>query len=94
MLQQDRAEDYVVASGRTASVRDFVQLAFAHVGRDWQAHVTQRRDLLRPAEVDVLRGDPSKARERLGWASSVTLEALAGEMVEADLERHRRRLRA
>ncbi|HEX4260481.1 MAG TPA: GDP-mannose 4,6-dehydratase [Acetobacteraceae bacterium] len=94
MLQQDQAEDFVVASGRTASVRDFVKLAFAHVGRDWQAHVTQRRDLLRPAEVDVLRGDPSKARARLGWESTLTLEALAGEMVEADLERHRRRLQA
>jgi GDPmannose 4,6-dehydratase len=94
MLQQEQAEDYVVATGRTASVRDFVQLAFAQVGRDWREHVTQRRDLLRPAEVDVLQGDPSKARERLGWSPSVTLEALAGEMVEADLDRHRRRVRA
>jgi GDPmannose 4,6-dehydratase len=93
IVQQAQPEDYVVATGRTARVRDFVQLAFAHAGLDWQAHVTQRKDLLRPAEVDVLQGDASKARDRLGWEATVTLEELAAEMVEADLERHRRKLR-
>jgi GDPmannose 4,6-dehydratase len=71
-------------------VRDFARLAFAHVGLDWQAHVVVRPDRRRPAEVDALCGDASRAHARLGWAPEVSLEALVAEMVDADLARHRR----
>jgi GDPmannose 4,6-dehydratase len=87
MLQQPIAADYVVATGRTTSVRDFCRLAFAHVGLDWEAHVRTDPAFLRPAEVDVLVGDASRARAVLGWAPTTTLEALIAEMVEADLKR-------
>ena len=66
-------------------------MAFACAGLDWQEHVRTSADLLRPAEVDTLRGDAAKARQRLGWQPQVTLEALVAEMVEADLARHRKR---
>ena len=89
MLQQDTPDDYVIATGRTASIRDFCQLAFAYVGLDWQDHVRVDPDLLRPAEVDVLQGDPAKAHQRLGWQPTVMLEQLVAEMVEADLARCR-----
>jgi GDPmannose 4,6-dehydratase len=89
MLQQDTPDDYVIATGRTASIRDFCQLAFAHVGLDWQDHVRVHRELLRPAEVDVLQGDAAKAHQRLGWQPTVALEQLVAEMVEADLARCR-----
>ena len=92
MLQQDVAEDYVVASGRTTSVRDMCRIAFAHVGLHYEDHVTTDQAFLRPAEVDVLLGDASKARTKLGWQPQITLEELIGEMVDADLERHRRRM--
>jgi GDPmannose 4,6-dehydratase len=91
MLQQDQPDDYVIATGRTTSIRELCRMAFAHVGLDWQAHVRQSPDLLRPAEVEVLQGDAAKARQRLGWSASVPLEALVAEMVEADLLRHRSR---
>jgi GDPmannose 4,6-dehydratase len=94
MLQQDTPDDYVVATGRTVSIRDMVAIAFRHVGLDWQDHVRSRADLMRPAEVDVLLGDADKARERLGWAPETTLEAMIAEMVEADLARHRARAAA
>ena len=87
MLQQDAPDDYVVATGRTTSVRDFCRLAFAHVGLDWEAHVRVDPAFLRPAEVDVLLGDAGKARARLGWAPEIGLEAMVAEMVEADLKR-------
>jgi GDPmannose 4,6-dehydratase len=93
MLQQDKPDDYVVATGRTASVRDFCELAFAHAGLDYRDHVVTRDELKRPAEVDVLLGDASKARRQLNWEPTVTLEDLAAEMVEADLARHRANLR-
>lgn len=92
MLQQERADDYVIATGHTHSIRDLCRLAFGHVGLDYEEHVTVAEHLLRPAEVDVLLGDPAKARERLGWTPEVSLEALVAEMVEADLARHRSRL--
>ena len=92
MVQQDRADDYVIATGRTASIRDLCRLAFGHVGLNYEEHVTVAEHLLRPAEVDVLLGDATKARERLGWEPEVSLEALVAEMVEADLARHRSRL--
>ena len=91
MLQQDRADDYVVATGRTTTIREFCRIAFAHAGLDWEAHVRTSADLIRPAEVDVLQGDAGRARTRLGWTPEVSLEALAAEMVDADLARHRAR---
>ena len=94
MLQQDKPDDYVVATGRTTTIREFCELAFSYVGLDYRDHVVSRRDLLRPAEVDVLLGDASKARERLGWQPTITLEEMITEMVEVDLTRHRTRLRA
>jgi GDPmannose 4,6-dehydratase len=87
MLQQDTPDDYVVATGRTVSVKDFCRLAFAHVGLNMEDHVTVDQRFLRPAEVDVLLGDPAKAREKLGWKAETSLEDLVAEMVEADLVR-------
>jgi GDPmannose 4,6-dehydratase len=92
MLQQDEPGDYVVASGRTMTIRDFCRLAFGYAGLNFEDHVVVRSDLIRPAEVDVLLGDATKAREKLGWRPTVTLEDLVAEMVEADLARHRARM--
>jgi GDPmannose 4,6-dehydratase len=91
MLQQSAPDDYVIATGRTTSIREFCRAAFAHVGLDYEEFVRVSPDLLRPAEVDVLRGDPSKARRTLGWEPRVALEEMIAEMVEADLARHRAR---
>jgi GDPmannose 4,6-dehydratase len=93
MMQQDKPEDYVVATGRTVAVRDFCRLAFAHVGLDYEEFVRVNPELLRPAEVDVLLGNAAKAKARLGWAATTSVEDLAAEMVEADLARHRRAAR-
>jgi GDPmannose 4,6-dehydratase len=87
MLQQDTPDDYVVATGRTTSVRDFCRLAFAHVGLNMENHITVDERFLRPAEVDVLLGNPAKAKEKLGWTAETSLEDLVAEMVEADLAR-------
>ena len=92
MLQQDVPDDYVVATGRTTTIRDFCRLAFNYVGLAADEHVVTRSDLIRPAEVDVLLGDAGKAEQRLGWRPRVALEDMVVEMVEADLARHRRRL--
>jgi GDPmannose 4,6-dehydratase len=89
MLQQEKPDDYVVATGRTASVRDFCELAFSFAGLNYRDHVVTRDALKRPAEVDFLRGDASKARLHLKWEPTVNLEDLVAEMVEADLKRHR-----
>jgi GDPmannose 4,6-dehydratase len=91
MLQQGVAGDYVIATGRKTSIREFCRMAFSHVGLDWRDHVRQHADLMRPAEVDVLHGNAGKAREKLGWTPAVSLEAMVAEMVEADLARHRAR---
>jgi GDPmannose 4,6-dehydratase len=88
MLQQAEPGDYVVATGRNASVREFCELAFGHVGLGYRDYVVTCEELKRPAEVDVLLGDATKARTRLGWEPTITLEQLVAEMVEADLERH------
>lgn len=88
MLQQDTPDDYVVATGRTESVRRFCELAFSHAGLDMGEHVVVDAKYLRPAEVDVLLGDASKAREKLGWVPRTSLEDLAAEMVDADIKRH------
>ncbi|WP_435745251.1 GDP-mannose 4,6-dehydratase [Nocardioides sp. SYSU DS0663] len=87
MLQQPQADDYVVATGETHSIRDFLDLAFAHVGiEDWTPLVRQDERFMRPAEVDVLLGDAGKARDVLGWKPRVSFPELVAMMVEADLE--------
>jgi GDPmannose 4,6-dehydratase len=90
MLQQDEPDDYVVATGRTTSIREFCQMAFGHVGLRMEDHVVVDERFLRPAEVDVLQGNPAKAKEKLGWVAETGLEALVVEMVEADLVRLKR----
>jgi GDPmannose 4,6-dehydratase len=88
MLQQEEPGDYLVASGESHSVREFVQCAFAHVGLDWQEHVRVDPALQRgPAELHRLVGDTSRARERLGWRPELGFEQLAHLLVDADLER-------
>ena len=89
MLQQARADDYVIATGKSHSVRELVQVAFGHAGLDWQKHVKTDPKFLRPAEVDLLIGDPSKARTELGWTPEVDFEGLVKMMVDADVERYR-----
>jgi GDPmannose 4,6-dehydratase len=86
MLQQDEPSDYVVATGIGASVRDFAQAAFGHVGLDWKNFVEFDEKYVRPTEVDALIGDPSKANEHLGWAPKTNWKSLAELMVDADLE--------
>ena len=93
MLRQDIPDDYVVATGRTTSIRDFCQMAFSYAGLNYEDHIVTRSDLIRPAEVDILLGDATKARTQLGWEPTVTLEEMAAEMVEADLARHRAKSR-
>jgi GDPmannose 4,6-dehydratase len=90
MLQQDEPDDYVVATGVTTSVRDFCKLAFDHVQLDMEDYVSVDSRFLRPAEVDVLHGDASKARLVLGWTAETSLQELVSEMVEADLVRIRK----
>ena len=87
MLQQDRADDYVIATGISHSVRDLVEVAFGHVGLDWEKYVRTDPKLLRPAEVEHLIGDPAKARSHLGWKPTVDFSGLIKMMVDADLER-------
>ena len=94
MMQQDVADDYVVATGVTTTVRDMVDLAFNHVGLNPDDFLVEDPRFMRPAEVDVLLGDPGKAKAKLGWVPETTLEEMIFEMVEADLERHRRAARA
>lgn len=89
MLQQDVADDYVVATGRTTTVRDMCRIACQHAGIDMDQHIVIDPDLFRPAEVDVLLGDASKARDVLGWEAQTSLEDMICEMVDADLERLR-----
>ena len=92
MLQQERPDDYVVATGQQHSVRQLVELAFGHVGLDWQDYVEVDPKLLRPAEVNTLRGDAAKARNLLGWRPTVSFPELVRMMVDADLKRVRREL--
>ncbi len=86
MLQQDDPGDYVVATGETHSVREFCELAFAHVGLDYEDHVVTDERFFRPAEVDLLVGDPSRARAALGWEPKTKFEGLVRMMVDADME--------
>jgi GDPmannose 4,6-dehydratase len=85
MLQQDRPDDYVIATGRTHTVRRFCELAFGHVGLNWQDHIVQDERYMRPAEVDLLIGDASKARAALGWQPETSFEDLVAMLVDADL---------
>jgi GDPmannose 4,6-dehydratase len=87
MLQQDRADDYVIATGVAHSVKELVETAFGHAGLDWQRYVVTDPAFLRPAEVDHLIGDSSKARNVLGWKPSVSFEQLIAMMVDADIAR-------
>ena len=87
MLQQPKPDDYVVATGEAHSVRDLVEIAFGSVNLDWQKYVVIDPALVRPAEVDLLIGDPTKAKTRLGWKPEVTFEQLVERMVKADLAR-------
>ncbi len=87
MLQQDTGDDYVVATGRSATVREMCRIAFSHLGLNYEDHVRIDPALLRPAEVEVLLGNPAKAREKLGWVATTTLEELIAMMVDADMQR-------
>ncbi|HEV2570459.1 GDP-mannose 4,6-dehydratase [Methylocella sp. CPCC 101449] len=89
MLQQEKADDYVVATGRTTTVRDMCRIAFEHVGLDMDKHVVIDPAFYRPAEVDVLLGNPAKAHQKLGWTAEISLEEMIKEMVDADLQRWR-----
>ena len=91
MLQQDQPDDFVVAIGETHSVREVCELAFGHLGLNWHDHVVQDPRFFRPAEVDLLVGDASKARATLGWRPEVSLEQLVAHMVDSDLESLSRR---
>src|SRR6266480_1073918 len=86
MLQQPEPDDYVVATGETHSVREFVDLAFSHAGLDYRKYVVNDPDLFRPAEVNLLLGDATKARRKLGWSHRTGFQALVSEMVEADCQ--------
>jgi GDPmannose 4,6-dehydratase len=87
MLQQDAPADYVVATGVTHTIRYACEVAFGHAGLDWQKHVVVDERFLRPAEVDLLVGDASKARRQLGWSPAVSFEEMMAAMVDADIER-------
>ena len=89
MLQQPTPQDYVVGTGQTHSVRDLVDAAFGHVGLDWRKYVKSDPRFMRPAEVDLLQADPSKAKRELGWSPTVKFGELVAMMVDADLERLR-----
>jgi GDPmannose 4,6-dehydratase len=90
MLQADRPEDYVIATQKTHSVRDLCEIAFAHVDLDWHKYVEIDPALIRPAEVDLLIGNPAKAKKNLGWEAQVHFEELVRTMVDADLQRLRK----
>jgi GDPmannose 4,6-dehydratase len=87
MLQQDQPDDYVIATGETHSVQELVEVAFAHAGLDWQKYVEVDQRFIRPAEVDLLIGDPAKAKKELGWVPTVDFKGLVHMMVDADLGR-------
>lgn len=93
MLQKEKPDDYVIATGRNHSVREFCQAAFSHAGLDYQKYVKTDPKLVRPAEVDMLLGDPAKSRQELGWEPKVTFEEMVRMMVDSDLEHYRREMR-
>ena len=85
MLQQDQPDDYVIATGETHTVQEFVEIAFTHAGLNWEDHVKLDPKFIRPAEVDLLIGDPTKAKQQLGWQPSVDFPSLVRMMVDADI---------
>ena len=87
MLQQDTAADYVVATGKTHSVRQFLEIAFSHVGLNYEDNVVNDPAFIRPAEVDLLLGNPAKAKAELKWEPQVSFEQLVTMMVDADMDR-------
>jgi GDPmannose 4,6-dehydratase len=86
MLQQDKPDDYVIATGETHSVEELAHVAFEHAGLDWREYVVQDPRFMRPAEVDLLVGDAAKAGRVLGWEPKITFKELIQRMVDADLE--------
>jgi GDPmannose 4,6-dehydratase len=91
MLQQDTADDYVIATGQTRSIIAFLDRAFAHVGiNSWEKYVVQNPEFMRPAEVPHLRGNPAKAKEKLNWENETSFEKLIEIMMNADLKRYTR----
>jgi GDPmannose 4,6-dehydratase len=89
MLQLDEPDDYVIGTGESRTVAELCDTAFSVVGLDWRNHVKEDPSLLRPAEVDLLVADASKAKTRLGWTPTVGFDEMVRQMVEADLNRHR-----
>jgi GDPmannose 4,6-dehydratase len=89
MLQQDKPDDFVIATGETHTVRELVEIAFDTVGLDWQKHVVIDPTFYRPAEVDLLIGDPTKAKKKLGWEPQVSFPELVRRMVFSDLARYK-----
>ncbi|OQC53807.1 MAG: GDP-mannose 4,6-dehydratase [Verrucomicrobia bacterium ADurb.Bin018] len=87
MLQQDKPEDFVVATGETHSVREFLEIAFSHVGLKYEDYVVIDPEFIRPAEVELLLGNPAKAKATLGWQPKVSFEQLVTMMVDADMDR-------
>jgi GDPmannose 4,6-dehydratase len=87
MLQQGRPDDYVIATGRTTTVRDMCKIAFSHLGLNHEDHVVIDPKFFRPAEVDILLGNPAKAKSHLGWEAKTSLETLITMMVDADMRR-------
>ncbi|HEV2037706.1 MAG TPA: GDP-mannose 4,6-dehydratase, partial [Candidatus Eremiobacteraceae bacterium] len=88
MLQQSEPDDYVIATGQTRTVQELVETAFGHAGLDWRKHVVVDPKFIRPAEVDILVGDASKAKKKLGWTPTVTFQQMIEAMVDADVKRH------
>lgn len=90
MLQQDKPDDYVISTGKTYTVKEFVEIAFKHAGLDWENHVIQDESFMRPAEVDLLMGNPKKAKDKLGWKPEISFEQLVKMMVDHDIEKNRK----
>jgi len=93
MLQQEKPDDYVIATGETHTVKEFVNIAFNHVGLDWREFVIQDPKFFRPAEVDLLLGDATKAKKKLNWKPRVSFEELVKMMVDYDLEKYSSQLK-
>jgi GDPmannose 4,6-dehydratase len=89
MMQQPEPDDYVIATNQSHTVRELCEIAFAHAGLDWQEHVVVDPKFVRPAEVDLLIGNPAKAKAKLGWEPTVSFRQLVQMMVDADLKRLR-----
>ena len=93
MLQKDKPEDYVIATGEAHSVREFAQIAFDSVGLDYSRYVEVDENLYRPSELNILLGDATKAKENLGWKQSISFRELVEEMIEADLNFYSSRMK-